>query len=355
MAKVTLLIAVGNAEAADELASLANKEGYQVTDRVTTGDRAVALTESRYPDIVILDSSPFGNMGLNEVLGRIQSDRDIPVILMAESDEELPDPRNYTIHPYGYLVRPFGPRLFRNIVETALSLKSPATGAGGKKICPPFLQRKAAHDINNSLSSALANIQIARRSCAQEENVCRHLEDAEKSVLRARDHSVNLLEPFNGRKKPGVATPRRTQAPYLPLYRPHEKKESAVAGYRILLMDDEDPILSATSEMLGFLGHTVTVAKSGEEAIASYRKAYTADSRFDVVILDVTVPEGIGAEETLPRLREIDPDVQAIISSGYATHPLLVNFAASGFAAALIKPYGFKELEESLAQISRRK
>ena len=354
MAKVTMLIAVGNAEAADELASLANKEGYQVTDQVTTGDKAVAFAESHHPDIVILDSSPFGTMGLNEVLDRIQSDRDIPVILVAESDGDLPDPGNRAVHPCGYLVKPIGPRLFRNVVEMVLSLTSPATGPGGKKICPPSLQRKTAHDINNSLSSALANIQIARRSCAHEENVCRHLEDAEKSVLRARDYSVNLLEPFNGRKKTGVAS-RKAPEPQASSSRSHEKKEGAVAGYRILLMDDEDPILSATSEMLVFLGHTVTVAKSGEEAIELYRKAYMADSRFDVVILDITVPKGTGAEETLPRLREIDPKVQAIISSGYATHPLLVNFAASGFAGALIKPYGFKELEESLAQISRRK
>ena len=117
-------------------------------------------------------------------------------------------------------------------------------------------------------------------------------------------------------------------------------------------MDDEDAILSATSDMLSFLGHKVTVAKSGEESLVSYRKAQADGLPFDVVILDITVPGGIGAEETLPRLREIDPDVRAIISSGYATHPLLINFAASGYAAALIKPYGFKELEESLKRAS---
>ena len=71
---------------------------------------------------------------------------------------------------------------------------------------------------------------------------------------------------------------------------------------------------------------------------------------FDAVILDVTVPGGSGAQETLPRLQVLDPNVRAIISSGYATHPMVVSFAARGFVAALVKPYGFKELEESLAR-----
>lgn len=220
-----------------------------------------------------------------------------------------------------------------------------------KKTPSPALVRKAAHDINNSLSSALANIQLARRSCTREKEVCRHLDDAETSILRARDYSVQLLEPLKDREESGGAVPPVSHAHS----RPRDKKKGAAAGYRILLMDDEDAILSATSDMLSFLGHTVTVARSGEEAIELYRKAQATDSPFDVVILDITVPGGIGAEGTLPRLREIDPGVRAIISSGYATHPLLVNFAASGFAAALIKPYGFKELEESLAPLSRRK
>ena len=120
-------------------------------------------------------------------------------------------------------------------------------------------------------------------------------------------------------------------------------------------MDDEDAILSATSDMLSFLGHKVTTAKSGDEAIEFYRKAQSEALPFDAVILDITVPGGIGAEEALPLLREIDPEVRAIISSGYATHPLLISFATSGFAAALIKPYGFKELEESIAQASDHK
>ncbi|HVP96971.1 response regulator [Methanoregula sp.] len=221
---------------------------------------------------------------------------------------------------------------------------------GCKKTPSSSMVRKTAHDINNSLSSALANIQLARRSCAHEEGVRRHLEEAEKSILRARDHSVQLLDPLQGREKTEAVVPK-AKLPHAHPQGLHGRQKGSAAGYRILLMDDEDAILSATSDMLSFLGHTVTAAKCGEESIELYRKAHAAGSQFDVVILDITVPGGIGAEETLPLLKEIDPQVRAIVSSGYATHPLLVNFAASGFTAALIKPYGFKELEEALAQV----
>ena len=90
-------------------------------------------------------------------------------------------------------------------------------------------------------------------------------------------------------------------------------------------MDDEDAILSATSEMLSFLGHLVTVAKNGEDAIELYRKAHANGLSFDAVILDITGPAGLVQKKPCPVAREIDPDVRAIISSGYATHPLLTS------------------------------
>ena len=351
MAKVTVLIASGDAADADKLAARAETAGYEVKARAYSGKDAVALAESRHPDLVLLGTHPGGTMGLTEVLTRIQMDNGIPVVLVADSDDDILALHEVSAFPYGYLVRPFGPRAFRQVVEATVYRHSLERGNGGKKIYPGPMVRKVAHDINNSLSSALANIQLGRRSLTHGKNLCRHLDDAEKSVLRARDHSRNLLVPATGTKSEASAV-RNAQVPAAHLNRVTGKKKSAATGYRILLMDDEDAILSATSEMLSFLGHLVTVAKNGEDAIELYRKAHANGLSFDAVILDITVPGGLGAEETLPRLREIDPDVRAIISSGYATHPLLTSCAAGGFAAALIKPYGFKELEESLAQVS---
>ena len=130
---------------------------------------------------------------------------------------------------------------------------------------------------------------------------------------------------------------------------PEVQKDSG-AG-RILLMDDEEAILSATSEMLRFLGYEVETAPDGETAVDLYLKGRAAHKPFDAVILDITVPGGLGAQETLPKLAAVDPGVRAIISSGYSTSPLITDYLSFGFAAAIVKPYGFLELQDALGRV----
>jgi len=353
MAVVQILIAACEAADADELAYLAESAGYRVMARASSGKEAVALSETRHPDLVLMDTHLRGDMGIPATVKKLQTLCVIPVVLVAASDAEVPVVRQNATVPYGCLVRPFGFRQFRQVVEAAVYRSSRERGervnGGSKTTYAGPAVRKIAHDVNNSLSSALANIQLSRRSCPHKDRVFEHLDSAEASVLRARDHARQLLTPSSPPKKdaaehtvqPSKTQPRKTGV----------QKKGMTARYRILLMDDEEAILSATSEMLSFLGHDVTVAENGDAAIDLYEKAQTGATPFDAVILDITVPGGKGAEETLPRLRTLDPAVRAIISSGYATHPLVVSFATRGFAAALVKPYGFKELEESLARV----
>ena len=129
--------------------------------------------------------------------------------------------------------------------------------------------------------------------------------------------------------------------------------EEYAGARRILLMDDEDAILSATSEMLKFLGYEVAVAHNGEEALDLFRDGKETGSPFHAVILDITVPGGMGAQETLPKLVAIDPDVNAIISSGYSTSPMILDYQSFGYISAIVKPYGFKELGEALDKVFR--
>jgi len=125
-------------------------------------------------------------------------------------------------------------------------------------------------------------------------------------------------------------------------------KKAEPAQKKILLMDDEEAILSATGEMLSFLGYDVEVALNGEAAIELFRNALDAGTPFDAVILDITIPHGMGAQETLPKLTALDPSVKGIISSGYSTNPMIVDFRSFGYAAVIVKPYGFLELNEAL-------
>ena len=113
---------------------------------------------------------------------------------------------------------------------------------------------------------------------------------------------------------------------------------------RVLVMDDEDIIRELVREILTGLGYDVDVAVDGTEAIALYKKSLESDRRYSVVIMDLTVPGGMGGSEAIKALLEIDPGVKAIVSSGYSNDPIMADYAKHGFAAVISKPYKAVEL-----------
>ena len=113
-----------------------------------------------------------------------------------------------------------------------------------------------------------------------------------------------------------------------------------IKSLSILVMDDEEAIRVLLKNMLKKMGHTATLVENGEQAIEAYK-----NGTFDLVILDITIPGGMGGIETVKELKAIDPDVKALVSSGYANSPIISNFAAYGFSAALEKPYLLDELK----------
>jgi len=108
---------------------------------------------------------------------------------------------------------------------------------------------------------------------------------------------------------------------------------------RILVMDDEEIIRTVAMKMLKSQGHSVEEAPHGEAALALYRKAIEDGNPFDLVILDLTVKGGMGGTETLMRLKDIDPGVKAIVSSGYSDDVTVASHLELGFIALLAKPY----------------
>ena len=102
---------------------------------------------------------------------------------------------------------------------------------------------------------------------------------------------------------------------------------------------------------LTVLGHTVAFADRGETAIEAYREARVAGRPFDIVILDLTIRGGMGGVETVGRLREIDPAVKAIASSGYSDDATLSAFREQGFSAFLKKPYNIKQLQDTVSAL----
>ena len=100
--------------------------------------------------------------------------------------------------------------------------------------------------------------------------------------------------------------------------------------------------------MLTHLGYEAAVAVDGVEAIELYKKAMESEKPFDMVILDLTNKIGMGGAEAMVNLLEIDPDVKAIVASGYSNDPLMSNFREHGFHAALPKPFNLDKLKEAL-------
>ena len=102
-------------------------------------------------------------------------------------------------------------------------------------------------------------------------------------------------------------------------------------------MDDEDLVREVVGKMVVYLGYEAHLARNGEEAITIFTAAQRSGQPFDAVILDLTVPGGMGGKETLARLLEIDPKVKAIASSGYSDDPIMADFHKYGFSAIIEK------------------
>jgi CheY-like chemotaxis protein len=106
--------------------------------------------------------------------------------------------------------------------------------------------------------------------------------------------------------------------------------------------------------MLEHLGYQVECVPEGGQALTAYRQAQTRGSPFDAVILDLTVPGGMGGKEAVEKLRELDPRVVAIVTSGYAEDPILTHYERYGFRGVLKKPYRVQEMADLLRRVLHR-
>jgi len=130
-----------------------------------------------------------------------------------------------------------------------------------------------------------------------------------------------------------------------------EVKETLPGRGRIMVMEDENMLRESLCALLSALGYEPALAEDGPETIKIYRQALESGRPFDAVIMDLIIPGGMGGEETIKKLIELDPGVKAIVSSGYSTDPIIVDFKKYGFKYYLIKPYIPQKLGEVLRQV----
>jgi two-component system cell cycle sensor histidine kinase/response regulator CckA len=116
-------------------------------------------------------------------------------------------------------------------------------------------------------------------------------------------------------------------------------------------MDDDAGIAALTATMLESLNYKYDLAKNGEEAVALYRRSLNVGRPYDAVILDLTIVGGMGGEPCFQELRRLDPEVRAIVASGYDDDELARQFLEKGFCGYLTKPYRVGDLGRTLKAV----
>ncbi len=132
----------------------------------------------------------------------------------------------------------------------------------------------------------------------------------------------------------------------------NSEKDTLTKGYgNILVMDDEELVRETAGGMLTMLGFQVQFTEDGEKAVALYKKSLQEKNPFLVLIMDLTIPGGMGGKEAVAKILEMDPEAKAIASSGYSTDPVMSEFKKYGFAGVITKPYRIQQMSEAISKV----
>lgn len=160
-----------------------------------------------------------------------------------------------------------------------------------------------------------------------------------------------------GDSKPGDGT-------VFHIYLPASKKEIPLkketggnpvpVARKVLVMDDEDIVIDVAVQMIQQLGYEAEAARNGSEAVEAYKRAMKSGKLFNAVILDLHVEGGMGGKDAIREILKMDPNVKAIVSSGYSNDPEMTDFEKYGFSGVVEKPYSIDELKRILKAAVRQ-
>lgn len=145
---------------------------------------------------------------------------------------------------------------------------------------------------------------------------------------------------------PSVIAPNENEPP-----KPETLSKELPKNVRILVMDDEEIIRELIAEMIEFMGFEIALAVDGKDALTQYQQALVDKKPFTIVIVDLTVPGGMGGLEATERILKIDPKAKVIVSSGYSNNPVMADFKTYGFKACILKPYSLKDFEKRILTV----
>jgi len=206
--------------------------------------------------------------------------------------------------------------------------------------------RQLTHDLNNSLTVIGGSLAVVRHAARSGADASDSLGEAERAVMRAKEQVRQISAAARGEAVTSAAPEPIARAPaVVPLSRLHG---------RVLLMDDEEPIRKLAGRMLSRLGLAVEVASDGAEAVAMFRAAMDEGRPFDAVMVDLTVPGGMGGLEAFGHMRALDPGVRGVVSSGYSNEMILGEYREHGFAGMIAKPYRIDDCARTLGEVLAR-
>jgi PAS domain S-box-containing protein len=168
------------------------------------------------------------------------------------------------------------------------------------------------------------------------------------SIIKKHDGHINV------ESRPGAGSVFRVYIPasYQELPAKHPQPKAFVPGTgKVLVMDDEAEVRHVVGDMLKILGYEPVFARDGAEALAVYQDSVQSGLIFDAVIMDLTIPGGMGGKETIKKMLEVDPRARVIVASGYSNDPLMSAFESYGFSGVIAKPYTMDTLATTLRSV----
>ena len=172
------------------------------------------------------------------------------------------------------------------------------------------------------------------------------------SIIKKHDGTIKATSKSGKGATFTITLPAATESNTAKIVEAAEEIVAETTTAKILVLDDEPLVQQISGAMLEEMGHQVDYAAKGEEALAKYQSVGETDG-YDIVICDLTIPGGMGGQKVAEEILKLDPLAKLIVSSGYATDPIMANYADYGFCNRVAKPYQFSDLQKAIQKALR--